>query len=114
MAIAHFAVGAGCTSLLLALLAPTAGYPRTVVALGGFWGLLPDVHWVVNPGARGLLHEVHSQFWMDVFWFHRTLDVLDSQNSRPMAGLAVIFFVAAVVAADYLAARSPDPDHGVE
>lgn len=107
MAIGHFAVGAGCTWLVITYLAPGVRYPRSLATLGGLWGLLPDIHWV-SPVARPLLWELHRKFWVDLFWFHRALDRIDPENSRPIAAVLLAFYVATVLLAEYRSAEATD------
>ncbi|ELZ21477.1 hypothetical protein [Natrinema limicola] len=76
-AIAHFLVGA---SLLLLLTIPIAlryrlapWIPLWLVALGGLWGLGPDIHHIA-PVYEIKLRTVHDSPWVDLFAFHYTLD----------------------------------------
>ncbi len=76
-AIAHFLVGA---SLLLLLTIPIAlryrlapWIPLWLVALGGLWGLGPDIHHIA-PIYELKLRAFHDSPWVDLFAFHYTLD----------------------------------------
>lgn len=37
---------------------------------------------------------------MDVFWFHRTLDVLDPTDSKAVAAVILAFFIATTMLAE--------------
>lgn len=98
--IAHFAFGAAMTTLVVTYLVPTDWYPRTVVVAGGGWAMLPDAHHV-SPVFTDQLRRLHySSPWMDVFWFHRTLDRLDAGNSKVLAAVFLAFFIATTMAAE--------------
>ena len=42
--------------------------------------MMPDIHWV-SPVYAAELKTLHSSAFMNVFWFHETLDVLDPTDS---------------------------------
>lgn len=88
LAIAHFAVGAMATALLLTLVAPRLLRSPLVLVLGGVWGMLPDAHWVL-PWGSDLVRSLHTTAWANVFWFHHYLDGVDPTDSRPLAAAAV-------------------------
>jgi len=76
-AIVHFLVGA---SLLLLLTIPvTVRYrlalwiPLWLVALGGLWGLGPDLHHIA-PIYKTELRALHDSAWANLFAFHYLLD----------------------------------------
>lgn len=76
-AIVHFLVGA---SVLLVVATPLAvryepgwRWPLWLVAIGGVWGLAPDVHHVA-PVYEAQLRAFHDSRWADLFAFHYTLD----------------------------------------
>lgn len=76
-AIVHFLVGA---SVLLVLAIPLTyrvelgeGWPLWLVAVGGMWGLVPDLHHIA-PVAAADLYAAHDSPWADLFAFHHTLD----------------------------------------
>ena len=97
------------TSLAITLLVPTVWYPRTLVMLGGGWAMLPDVHWI-SPVWQAELHALHgSSVWVDVFWFHRTLDRLDPGDSKLVAAGFLACFLLTTFAAESRSYRAPDP-----
>ena len=76
-AIVHFLVGA---SILLIVATPIAWrydldwrWPLWLVAVGGIWGLFPDVHHIA-PVFEARLRAFHDSTWADLFAFHYTLD----------------------------------------
>ena len=103
MALGHFVVGATCTALGLAILFPDCSYRGTVVVLGGMWGLAPDVHHIAQIWQHQLhMFHRHAPF-LDVFWFHRTLDVYAVANSRQFLGLALFAMVGSVALLEWRA-----------
>lgn len=76
-AITHFLVGA---SLVLLFAAPFAlryaiseNWALVGIAVGGLWGLIPDVH-NISPVYQDELHALHDSPLMDLFALHYTLD----------------------------------------
>ncbi len=109
IAIAHFALGAGVTTLAVAFLLPNVPFPRTVILAGGGWAMVPDFHWV-SPVAADRLREIHqSSPLTDLFWFHRTLDALDPGDSKTVAAGFLAFFLAATALAEWRSYRVPEP-----
>jgi hypothetical protein len=108
IAIAHFAVGAGLTALVVAAFAPRIWCARTLSLLGGVWAMVPDLHWV-SPVAHRQLIALRTSAWGDLFWFHRALDLLDPADSKAVGAACVAFFVAATACAEYWTRRSPTP-----
>ena len=97
MAIAHFAFGAGMTTLLV----PTVWYPRTVVLAGGGWAMGPDVHWV-SPVAEHRLQQLHhSSPLTDVFWLHRTWDRMDPTDAKSIAAAMLVFLLVTTAIAEW-------------
>lgn len=105
LAITHFAVGGICTALIALYLLPPTRYARTLVLLGGGWGMLPDVHWVA-PFYAPELKALHSSVFTNVFWFHQTLDVVDPTDSYTVAALALGAFILVVSLGDHWAYRT--------
>jgi len=99
-AIAHFLVGA---SLLLLLTIPIAlryrlalWIPLWLVALGGLWGLGPDIHHIA-PIYKTELHALHDSPWANLFAFHYMLDrpVVRAQYNASVFG-SILGFLGAV------------------
>ena len=99
-AIVHFLVGA---SLLLVLVTPVALgdglgrlWPLWLVAVGGVWGLVPDLH-NVTPIYKTQLRAIHDSRVADVFAFHYTLD-RPAVRARDLESTfaAVLFFLIVV------------------
>lgn len=77
-ALVHFLAG---VSILLLVAAPFAvryeavrRHGLTIVAVGGLWGIFPDVHHAI-PGDEGPFRALHQSAWADLFVFHHTLDL---------------------------------------
>ncbi|WP_434522767.1 hypothetical protein [Halorubrum sp. AS12] len=107
LAITHFAVGGICTALVALYLLPPTRYARTLVLLGGGWGMLPDVHWVA-PLYAAELKALHSSVFTNIFWFHQTLDVVDPTDSYTVAALALGAFILIVSLGDHWAYRTAE------
>ncbi|TYL36926.1 hypothetical protein CV102_19405 [Natronococcus pandeyae] len=98
-ALVHFLVGA---ALLLLLATPLAlryrlpaWVPLWLVAVGGLWGLFPDIHHIA-PIYGAELHAFHDTQWANLFAFHYTLDrpAVRTQHNASVVG-AILFFFAA-------------------
>jgi hypothetical protein len=101
-AITHFLVGA---ALLVLLATPVAlryrlpvWTPLWLVALGGLWGLFPDVHHIA-PVYETELRAFHDSRWAELFAFHYTLD-RPAVRARYTASVfwAIASFLVATVA----------------
>ena len=99
LALTHFAVGATLTALATLYLLPSTQYARTLTLCGGIWGMMPDIHWV-SPVYAAELKTLHSSVFMNIFWFHETLDVLDPTDSYLVAAAAVGLFVGTTLVTD--------------
>lgn len=122
-AIVHFLVGASICILVATPLVWRYDldwrWPLWLVAVGGIWGLFPDVH-NITPVYESQLRAFHNSAWADLFAFHYTLD-RPFVRARPIestfasiAGLlvAVITFTLAGGVAGSPGDRSSD--HTVE
>lgn len=105
-AIAHFAVGATATALLITLFVPNVRYPRTWIFVGGGWGMVPDVEKLVD---HPTVQDFHYSIWADVFWAHGTLDRIDSGDSTIVASAAVAVLLAVTLVAEHRSYRVPEP-----
>lgn len=99
-AIVHFLVGA---SLLLLVATPVVLRYRLssvmvlwLVAIGGLWGLGPDIHQIA-PVYETELRALHDSPWVDLFAFHYTLDrpAVRAQYNASVFG-AIVGFLGAV------------------
>ena len=99
LAIAHFALGAAVTVLVVTYFVPAAPYPRLVALLGGVWAMVPDAHWV-SPVAAAELKAIHGTPIVDVFFLHHTLDALDAGDSKLVAAAFVGLLVVATALAE--------------
>lgn len=107
LAIAHFAIGGTCTALVAFYLLPPTRYARTLVLLGGVWGMVPDIHWVI-PIYAPELKALHTSVFTNVFWFHQTLDVVDPTDSYMLAALALGAFIITVGLGDHWTYRTDE------
>jgi hypothetical protein len=94
--IVHFTVGvAGSLFLLLSV----DWHPRReflAMFTGGGWAMVPDGHWILRgiglDAVAAVWRSIHrSSVLMDVFWFHRLLDL--NETGRPKAETAVALAV---------------------
>lgn len=101
-AIAHFLVGASLGLLFAAPFALRYGVEQTrviwLVALGGIWGLLPDIHHVVLAYSEELF-ALHDSPWVDLFALHYTLDrpVIRDMYNESVFGSILLFLIAVAV-----------------
>lgn len=101
-AIVHFLVGAALVLLLVTPLAlryrlPT-WLPLWLVAVGGLWGLFPDIHHIA-PAYESQLYAFHNSQWADLFAFHYTLDrpAVRARYNESIFWSIVLFLAASVV-----------------
>ena len=106
LAIGHFALGATLTTVLIVLLGSRVRFPRTVVLLGGGLALIPDLQ-QLEPLSGPTAAAFHDSGLADLFWFHRTLDVLDPGDSALVAGALVAVFVVVTAVSEYWDYRPP-------
>jgi hypothetical protein len=105
LGVTHFAVGATFTTLLVTLFVPNVTYPRVWTLLGGGWGMIPDIGQVYpHPVAWAF----HGSQWADVFWFHRTLDVVDVSDSASVGAVAIAAFILTTAVAEHRSYRALD------
>lgn len=112
LAIAHFAVGAMATALLLMLVAPRLLLSPTVVIVGGVWAMIPDAHNVLPVGAE-FVHSLHHSTWSNLFWFHHFLDRVDPTDSTTFAAGAVLLLLVVVPASELVARFRTTPGVGL-
>ncbi|SIR54623.1 hypothetical protein [Natronorubrum daqingense] len=101
-AIVHFLVGA---SIFLLVVSPFAIRYRVspvallwIIAIGGIWGLGPDIHHIA-PIYEAELRAFHDSPWADLFAFHYTLDrpAVQARYNETVFG-ALVGFLGAVSA----------------
>lgn len=108
LAITHFAVGAACTAVLLTLL-PQTPFQRSLVVLGGGWGMVPDA-WRFLPASSGqYAHEFHDMPLANLFWFHNSLDRMDVADSEATGAVLLGAFLCVTVVAEYRDYSTPEP-----
>lgn len=100
MAIAHFALGATLTALLVTFVVPRTPYSRVIVVLGGVWAMVPDLHWVL-PAYRAELRALSDSIVANVFWFHPLVDAYDAGDSKALAAALIGALVVATAVAEH-------------
>lgn len=99
-ALVHFLVGASIFLLVATPVAIRREFPPWVplwlVAIGGLWGLLPDLHHVA-PVYGAEISTFHDSRWADLFALHYTLDQ-SITHARGIASIAgsILLFLGAV------------------
>ena len=58
----------------------TDSVQATLILLGGVWAMVPDVYWITS-GYTEPIQAIHDTALANLFWFHRTLDVLDLRDT---------------------------------
>lgn len=97
LAIVHFAVGFGSTTLLWTVLQKDNTDHMLPVLLGGaIWAMMPDLHNVMP-----FLQEPYYQYLHDspiayIFWLHRGFDIADPQDTLTVAALAMMYICVCV------------------
>lgn len=104
LGVAHFAVGATVTTLALWLLWPRMAHSRSLVVLGGLWGMIPDIGKISMFETPEVL-SFHSSPAANAFFGHRYLDVVDPGDSPEVAGFALAIFFLVSILAEIDAAR---------
>lgn len=112
LAIAHFAVGATLTTLVLWFAWPGMPYSRSAALLGGAWAMIPDAG-KLGPFATTEMYAFHDSPVANVFWGHGYLDsgVADSTEVAAVA-VAAFLFVSVVVDTSEAWQRRRDVDSG--
>lgn len=100
LAISHFAFGAAVTTLGVAVVAPGSDARQTLAVLGGGWAMVPDAQQLA-PVARDQFERLHDSAWANAFWFHRTFDRLDPDESMFVGAVMVGLLLFASVVAEW-------------
>ncbi|WP_318568762.1 hypothetical protein [Salinigranum marinum] len=103
----HIGVAGITTALVLFLLAPTLPARRLVIAVSGFWAVIPDFHHVMDPVPAiqsAWLAILHDSALANVFWFHRVIDRADP-GDRVVYSMTMWAALLVVLAATELAIR---------
>ncbi|WP_178916901.1 hypothetical protein [Natronomonas gomsonensis] len=103
LGVTHFAVGATFTTLLVTLVVPNVTYPRVWILVGGGWGMIPDIGQVYS---HSVAWAFHGSQWADIFWFHRTLDVVDVSDSASVGAVAIAALIFATALAEHRSYRA--------
>lgn len=96
LALAHFAIGATGTTVLVALLPGRIRISRTLVLFGGIWALVPDTYKLASTYI-GWMVGVHNSPLGNLFWFHQLVDVLDPADSYFVLVVAVSMWIGVTI-----------------
>lgn len=96
LVLAHFAIGAVMTALLIEVFFRDLHYKRTAIVFGGIWGLIPDTVGVI-PSYAGVFQQLIGSPWANLFWFHRIMDQLEEGAGSPRVALALTGILVLVV-----------------
>ena len=58
--------------------------------------MVPDVYWITS-GYTEPIQAIHDTALANLFWFHRTLDVLDPHDTNIGAALAVALWISLTI-----------------
>lgn len=105
LALGHFAIGAAGATVLLALLPIRVPFEHTLTLLGGVWALIPDIYQLA-PTYTGWMRAIHDGLVANVFWFHRTLDVIDPSDSNTGVFLAVLLWLSVTLTVEIVDAAT--------
>ena len=99
-ALVHFAVGISMALLILTRINLAASQEFLLMFCSGFWGLLPDGHWLFREsGFLGIAtswRAVHQTVYVNVFWFHHFIDSIETGRKNVEAGVALGILLVAV------------------
>jgi len=100
-ALVHFTVGVFMALLILVFVDRPAQQEFLLIFLSGFWGLIPDGHWLLREvGVDGIANawkSFHQSSYADLFWFHRTIDSLETGRNNLEAGISLAILLVLVV-----------------
>lgn len=96
LVLAHFAIGAVMTALLIQGFFRDLHYKRTGIVFGGIWSLIPDTVGVI-PIYADVFQQLDESRWTNLFWFHRTMDQLEEGAGSPRVALALTGILVLVV-----------------
>lgn len=99
-ALVHFAIGISFALLMLMRIDLPAHRDFLLTFCSGFWGLLPDGHWLFREigllGIAGSWRAVHQTVYANVFWFHHFIDSIETGRKNVEVGVALGILVVAV------------------
>ena len=58
--------------------------------------MVPDVYWIA-PNYAESIRAIHDTALANLFWFHRTLDIVDPSDTNFGAALAVLLWISLTV-----------------
>ena len=98
LVLTHFAVGAIMTALLVHLFFHQVKHKLILIVGGGLWGTIPDAHGVL-PVYAEVFERLDASPWADIFWFHRTMDRIETGAGSPRLALGLAIILVLVIAA---------------
>lgn len=101
-ALVHFAVGVFAALLVLVFVDRPVEEEFLATFLSGFWGLVPDGHWLLREfgidGPAAAWRAFHQTPYANVFWFHHLVDSLETGRENLEAGVALGILLVLVFA----------------
>jgi hypothetical protein len=87
IAIAHFAIGASFGIIFLFMTGLYKTWLRSMIPfIFGFVSMIPDIHHVIPESIFSILVEdIHNSYISDLFFLHRTIDLLDPNDTKMFA-----------------------------
>lgn len=89
----HFAVGLFMGLLFLTVINLAPQQEFLLMIASGFWGTLPDGHWVLLEvglvDAAATWKAFHRTTWANLFWFHHFLDQHETGRNTLEGGIAL-------------------------
>lgn len=99
-ALVHFTVGVFVGLSILTVVDWPVRREFALIFLSGFWGLIPDGHWLVAEfGADGVAaawRAFHRTPYANVFWFHHLIDSAETGRDTLEAGVALFALLVSV------------------
>lgn len=99
-ALVHFTVGVCMALAILVFIDRPAREEFLLLFASGFWGLLPDGHWMLREaglaGPAAAWQAVHRSPVVNVFWFHHYLDSIETGRNNLEAGVSLAVLLVLV------------------
>lgn len=100
-ALVHFAVGVCAALIVLSALDRPARREFLYMFSSGFWAMFPDGHWLLwelgFDTVAAPWQKLHQSAYADLFWFHRTIDSLETGRSILEIGIALVILLVLVL-----------------
>lgn len=100
LAIGHFVVGYSIVIVAMIFLGIKTRYGFLSAFAGGVWAMVPDVYWIdwFPVEYVPLMRHVHSLDWVNIFFFHRVLDLnyMDDAPTEVVIPILVAFLLTGI------------------